>query len=271
MPFVNSQGIQIYYEVEGQGPPIVLAHGATGNTTFWRDYGYVKRLRDRFTVILFDARAHGRSDKPHEPRAYHYQNMVNDVIRVLDALGIDQTHYWGYSMGGYIGLGLAKHREDRLLSLIIGGADPFQQPAEDDKPSELLVLFRSGVTGGMDEVVEGMRALAGSITPEYKARLRTLDPTAIVAYLEQARRRPAFVNCLPQITLPCLFYAGDGDDGPYTGGHKAAALMPNASFLPMPGFNHVGASAAAALVLPEVLSFLSACAVVAKTKEMAFV
>ena len=87
--------------------------------------------------------------------------MVNDVISILDNLYINETHYWGYSMGGYIGLGLAKHREDRLLSLIVGGTDPFQLPAEDDQPSEMLALFRRGVTGGMDAVVEGMRALAG--------------------------------------------------------------------------------------------------------------
>jgi pimeloyl-ACP methyl ester carboxylesterase len=65
MPFADHQGIRIYFEVVGEGPPMVLAHGLGGNTTFWRGYGYVEPLKDKFRVILFEARGHGKSDKPH--------------------------------------------------------------------------------------------------------------------------------------------------------------------------------------------------------------
>ena len=53
MPFASNQGTRIDYEVEGQGPPIVLAHGLTGSISFWRGYGYVDRLQDKYSVILF--------------------------------------------------------------------------------------------------------------------------------------------------------------------------------------------------------------------------
>jgi pimeloyl-ACP methyl ester carboxylesterase len=256
MPFANNDGVQIYYEVEGQGPPIVLAHGATGNTTFWRGYGYVDQINSDFTVILFDARGHGRSDKLHDPEAYDYQLMVHDIIAILDSMGINKTHYWGYSMGGYTGLGMAKHDPGRLLSLIVGGIDPFQGPAKEDEPNELLAIFQRGVTGGVDEVVEGMRALAGSITPQYEQRLRSLDLRAMVAYLEKAQRRPSFADVLSQMKMPCLLYAGDGDEGPFKNGSKAAQKIPNAHFFSLPGLNHVGASGAVELVLPDVRSFL---------------
>jgi hypothetical protein len=52
MPFANLQGVRIQYEAEGEGPPIVLAYGLTGNTTFWRGYGYVDPLKDEFRVVL---------------------------------------------------------------------------------------------------------------------------------------------------------------------------------------------------------------------------
>ena len=69
-------------------------------------------MKNAFNAVLFDARGHGKSDKTHEPAAYELALMVGDMVAVLDALGIDQAHYWGYSMGGKIGLGLARHYPD---------------------------------------------------------------------------------------------------------------------------------------------------------------
>ena len=257
MSYVNNDSVRIYYEVDGQGPPILLAHGATGDTTFWRGYGYVDQLRDQYTVILFDARGHGRSDKPHQQEAYDYRLMVGDVLIILDTLGVKKTHYWGYSLGGSNGLGLAQYHPERLHSMIVGGTDPMQSADRVGKPCPLLEVFQRGVAGGVDEVVEGMRTLAGSITPQYEQRLRKVDPKAMVALLEEARRRPSFADILPQLEIPCLLYAGDGDEGPFENGPRAAQKMPRARFFSLSGLNHVGASAAVELVLPEVRRFLS--------------
>ncbi len=257
MPFADHQGVRIYYEVEGEGPPIVLAHGWTGDTTFWRGYGYVEPLKDEFRVILFDARGHGKSDKPHEPAAYDLRLMTGDVLAVLDTLGIGRAHFWGYSMGGAIGFGLAQQFPERLISLIAGGIDPLYSPGESVKPSPFLGIFRRGVTEGADAVVEGMRAWAGSLNPQWEERLRGLDPQAMVAYLDPARPRARFVNGLPQMDLPCLLYAGERDGDAHRNGPAAAQQMPDARFASLPGLDHVGASAAADLILPRVLAFLA--------------
>ena len=79
-------------------------------------------------VIAFDSRGHGQSDKLHDVESYDYRLMIGDVIAIMDALGVAKTHYWGYSMGGYIGLGIAKHFPERLFSLIVGGATPLGSP-----------------------------------------------------------------------------------------------------------------------------------------------
>ena len=257
MPFARNQDIKIYYELEGQGPPIILAHGVTGNVTFWTGYGYVDQLKDKFTVIAFDARGHGQSDKPHEVELYDYQLMVGDVIAIMDALGVAKTQYWGYSMGGYIGLGIAKHFPDRLVSLILGGATPLGS-SEPTKPGPLLKLFRLGVQEGVDAVVEGMRELAGSITPQYEERLRSLDLLAMVACLEYLSfRKPSLEKDTSQMPIPCLFYAGDADEGAHQYGKEVVRKLANARFFSLPGLNHVGASDATELIIPQVLSFMA--------------
>jgi pimeloyl-ACP methyl ester carboxylesterase len=80
---------------------------------------------------------------------------------------------------------------------------------------------------------------------------------AMVAVLEAIRYRPSFAGALSQFAMPCLLYAGEDDEGPFESGPNAAQRIPNARFFSLPGMNHVGASAAVELVLPEVRSFLS--------------
>jgi pimeloyl-ACP methyl ester carboxylesterase len=255
MPFADNQGVRIYYEVEGQGSPIVLAHGVSGDVSFWTSYGYVDGLKDKYTVILFDARGHGRSDKPHESDSYDYRLMVGDVLAVMDAVGVPETHYWGYSMGGFIGFGLAVHFPERITSLIVGGSTPYA--ADKTEPGALLKVFRRGLQAGGDAVVEGMKELAGSITPQYEERLRTLDLQAMVAILEYAQyQRPGLEDDVWQIELPCLLYAGDADKDACEYGREAALQMRNAQFHCLPGLDHVGASSATELIMPQVLLFL---------------
>jgi pimeloyl-ACP methyl ester carboxylesterase len=74
------------------------------------------------SLVLIDVREHGGSDKPHEPEAAAgLVQRLADLVTVLDNLGIDRAHYFGYSLGGLFGLGLAKHAPDRIRSLSIGG------------------------------------------------------------------------------------------------------------------------------------------------------
>jgi pimeloyl-ACP methyl ester carboxylesterase len=129
MPIVANQGIRIHYEVEGQGPPLVLQHGFTDSLLGWYERGYVDALKQRYHLILVDARGHHLSDKPHDADAYATEIHVADVLAVLDDLDIRRAHYYGYSMGGWIGFGLAQHAPHRMGSMIFGGASPLAAPA----------------------------------------------------------------------------------------------------------------------------------------------
>jgi pimeloyl-ACP methyl ester carboxylesterase len=183
MPYANSQGVRIYYEVKGQGPPLVMAHGGGSNLNGWRRYGYTDALKNDYKLVLFDARAHGRSDKPHEMSAYG-PKMANDVVAVLDDLGISKTHFLGYSTGALTGYLLAVHHADRFYSIIMGCMSPYGFPEAIIKVGndglEQLKLFKADPEG----TTRQMEARLGRpLTHEYKNQMATADVEAMTAIL----------------------------------------------------------------------------------------
>ena len=108
MPYIENSGVRIHYAVEGSGPELVLLHGFMGSIVDWIALGYVGALQAHYRLILIDSRGHGRSDRPHDEASYALDRRVADVTAVLDALSVETAHFWGYSMGGYIGFGMAK-------------------------------------------------------------------------------------------------------------------------------------------------------------------
>jgi pimeloyl-ACP methyl ester carboxylesterase len=239
MPIAVNHGVPINYDIEGQGAPLVLMHGFSGNRTSWRGYGFVDALKLDYQLILLDARGHGESGKPHDPEAYADPYLLADVIAVLDARSLDRAHFLGYSMGGEIGFGLAKYYPHRLRSLIVGGASPYNRISANE-PHLLLDLYEQGLSEGVDGIIASIKAWAGAITPEYEARLRTTDIVAAVASLRwYYAHLPYYGDVLHTITLPCLIYAGDQDEPSYTDGQECVAHLPHATFLGLPGRQYV--------------------------------
>ncbi len=76
MPFALSDNRKIHYQVEGNGPPLLLHHGFTSSLEAWRFFGFTAALREHYQVIMFDALGHGQSDKPHETAAYSQPHAV---------------------------------------------------------------------------------------------------------------------------------------------------------------------------------------------------
>lgn len=119
--FFDSAGVRIRYQVEGEGPPVVLIHGYTASgDTNWRIPGTIALLSPEYRVITIDNRGHGKSDKPEDAAAYG-ANMAEDIVRLLDHLQIEKAHLAGYSMGGMITLKVAATHPERMYSGMIGG------------------------------------------------------------------------------------------------------------------------------------------------------
>jgi len=249
MPYANNHSVRIHYQVEGEGPPLVLQHGFTSSLQNWYAYGYVAALRQNYQLILIDARGHGQSDKLYDPQAYALQHRVEDVLAVLDALQVDNAHYLGYSMGGRIGFGIAKYHPERFLSLLIGGMHPYESPGASAEAR--IALLQQG----MEAYVADTETHNGPMAPDRKARLLANDPAALIASLQAPRGLTGMDQVLLDMTLPCLLYVGEADSY-YSGAKEGLKYMSNARFVSFPGLNHAQTSQASHLVVPHVTQFL---------------
>ena len=107
MAYFDSDGVQIYFEEHGKGEPVVLVHGFASRAEHnWGAMNWFTTLAPHYRVVALDCRGHGKSGKPHDPAAYGGETMGDDVIRLMDHLGIKRTLIMGYSMGGRIVTGL---------------------------------------------------------------------------------------------------------------------------------------------------------------------
>ena len=250
MAYVKNGGVRIRYEVDGQGPPLVLQHGFTHSLKRWYMHGYVDTLRHDYQLVLVDARGHGGSDKPHDPDAYALTARVGDVVAVLDDLHLDRATFWGYSMGGRIGFGLAKYAPERITTFIIGGQHPYERRLPESRPDgQDPDAFLKALFGRLNVDL-------AALPPAIREDLLANDFRALAAAQHD---EPSIEDVLPRMTMPCLLYCGDADPY-YAGVKKCVSLLQDAEFVTLAGLDHGVAFREAGHVLPHVTNFLRAAA-----------
>ena len=254
MPFAHNNGVRIFYKVVGDGSPLVLHHGLGGTHEEWSRTGYVEALKDKYRLILMDARGRGKSDKPHAPEKHSMEFMVGDVVAVLDDLGIEKAHFWGYSMGGRVALAAGRYAPDRFSSLIIGGNGLSEKNSKEEM-EELqgyIRIFEQGV----DAVIALIEKGRGREMEKWERdKWLNADLDALIAYCSNYEN-VGMADYLPTLTIPCLLYAGEEDTYPHSRAKACAEIMQNASFVSLHGLDHGGAFNCRDQVLPHVLKFL---------------
>jgi pimeloyl-ACP methyl ester carboxylesterase len=205
MPFVENQGVKIYYETIGKGTPIVMLHGILSDITSYE--GYLESFKENYKLVLINLRGHGRSDKPHNIEDYFVEKLAADVLVVLDNLDIDKTHFWGYSMGGLIGFYLATYHPERFISFIFGGISP--QPFDEEVMKRGQVLIDL-VKGGAEGYLAALKQGGNELSEEYETKIRNCDFTALAAFASSDF--PVKDNrYMGEISVPILIYTGEED------------------------------------------------------------
>ncbi len=115
---VRSNGQELYFEVHGEGPPLVLVMGIGYDATLWT-LAQVPALSQMFQVVIFDNRDVGRSSNAVAP--YTIADMADDVAGLMDALECKRVHMLGLSMGGMIAQEFALRHAGRLHRLVLSG------------------------------------------------------------------------------------------------------------------------------------------------------
>lgn len=236
MAFATSpDGTRIHYEVAGSETPgassIVCHHGTGGTLQNWHRAGYVERLAPHARLILVDSRGHGESDRPTADGAYALAKRAADVVAVLDATGTPSAHFWGYSMGGWVGWGAMTYRPERFTGYILGGFGPTPDP----------------YYGRTVEDFYGARLTQATAEQQRVMRLVWAETNAF----------PGATEVLRGTASPVLLYSGDRDPR-YASIRDAQPLNVHAESFTLPGLDHGAAFAQAAeAVVPRVVEWLS--------------
>jgi 3-oxoadipate enol-lactonase len=208
------RGIEMAYELEGSGPPVVLLHGYPFNRTMWREQ--VEALRSSFRVITPDLRGLGETETAEEPATMN--EMAQDVAALLDQLSIDRAMVGGLSMGGYVAFAFARRFPLRVRALIL--ADTRPQPDTEEarraREEQARKVLEEGMPAISDELLKKALAPATlSERPDVVERVREMilstKPEGAAAALRAMAARSDQTLFLPNIIAPTLILVGSED------------------------------------------------------------
>jgi pimeloyl-ACP methyl ester carboxylesterase len=252
---------RVYFEDDGgDGVPVVVHGGIVDSIPLLRDSHIARALQGlpEFRLIYVDHRGVGRSDKPHDQQAYAMPLRVADALAILDELGIERAHFIGTSYGGRLGFGIGELAPERVLSLVIGG----QQPYAIDREGPLFrvvteSLLASRNQGSLEPFVQALEAFAGVRIPDQqRAHYLDNDPAAIAAASNAMVAEGAICKDLRSWRVRCLIWIGARDLDFIDQARRAADEIPNAEFVSLEEVDHVGAHLQHDPVLPAVLRTL---------------
>lgn len=193
-------GVQLYYEKQGSGRPLVLLHGNGEDGSIFD--AALPLLSRQFTCYTVDSRDHGRSQRVN---GLHYQDMADDMTALLEALDLNDVVFYGYSDGGIVGL-LTAMQSERISTLIISGTNLNPHGMLDEVYEEIRLDYER--TGSQKDL---LMLAEPDIHPDELRSIRI--PTLVLAGSEDLIKEEhtrAIADALPCATLRILPGEGDG-------------------------------------------------------------
>jgi pimeloyl-ACP methyl ester carboxylesterase len=224
VPFIDSQGVKLFYEVTGSGDTIIWIHEFAADYRTWE--GQVRHFSRDYRCVTYNARGYPPSDVPEEGAAYTYEYHRDDILRIMNALGIEMAHLVGLSMGAYAGLQFAMAYPDRTLSLVFSSGGSGAPRGDSEQ-------FRRDTREGADRLInEGMAAGAQGLAMG-ATRIQLLNKNSrgwaefrtfmaahsalgsALTLMNYQALRPSLYDYeaqLRQLDIPVLLAVGDEDD-----------------------------------------------------------
>ena len=212
MPKIHANGIQLHYELSGRAdaPVVMLSNSLGTRLEMWDPQ--MQALTERYRVLRYDSRGHGRSDAPDGP--YTIDLLADDALGLLDALHIERVHFCGLSKGGMVGQVLGARHGDRLISLALCSTS-CHMPARELWEERIRVARKHGMAALADGVVERWFTEAFRREPSIavdRVRQMILDtPAHGYAACCAAIRDMDLRELIRDIRLPTLVIVGDKD------------------------------------------------------------
>lgn len=247
MPRALINGVNIYYESHGSGFPLVFAYGLGGNTGEWA--GQVGAFSKHYRFVIWDPRGHGKSDSPPERDQYGLQISADDLLGLLNHLGIEKVYLGGLSMGGVIGTLLTLAHPERVAALLIidsASASGLPMPPAMRKMREKCIQLCENQ--GMDAVAD----YCIQVNPNFKTRVaagpeglegirrmfRALNPTGYINTIRVLMDESFPATRLSQITAPTLVLVGS-EDPALEAAHLTHTSIPGSQYVVIPGAGHM--------------------------------
>ncbi len=211
---ISANGIEIDYEIAGEGPVVTFSHSLACSLAMWDEQ--VAALRGRYRVLRYDTRGHGGTSVP--PGPYSLEQLAADLHALLGGLGITETHFVGLSMGGMIGQVYALQHPEMVKSLVLCDTTSRYPSAAGAVWEERI---RTTEAKGMAPHVEP--TLGRWFTAPFRARRK--DMMARVGALIASTPPQGYIGCchaIPRInvtdrlggvTCPALVIVGEEDPG----------------------------------------------------------
>jgi pimeloyl-ACP methyl ester carboxylesterase len=256
MPTARVNGIDIWYEFEGDGPALVLTHGFAGPNGGWPPVVY--DLRARFTLLLYDVRAHGRTTMPDDASTVTMPQFAADLAGLLDHLELERPHVAGVSMGGMISAQFACDFPDRLRSLWLcdttaaNQGDPATAHIERQLVEVCQRMERIVAKHGFAELMARENRYRHERDPHAAKnrqftleeqdqrnldRIGRMSDAGFIASNIAMRERPDLTSRTPNIRVPTLVSCGEWDMF-YPCAERDHRLIPNSRFAAIRGAAH---------------------------------
>jgi len=240
---IKANSTQMNYELSGKkgAPVVVLSHSVSSSLLMWNPQ--MEALNTHFQVLRYDIRGHGGSDAP--SGAYTLELLENDAIKLLDALGIDQVHFVGLSMGGMIGQGLALNYSHRLKSLVLcDTASIVPAEAQPIWQERIDKTREKGMAALLDETMERWftPAFLRKGSPMLDIIRKQILATPVKGYIgcAEAIRKLNYLDQLSRIKIPTLITVGEDDPGtPVSASEAMHKRISNSKLVILPSSRHL--------------------------------